>query len=762
LSASGVYVGTDETGKLLCLTNRSRAEHTYILGKSGTGKTFLLCNLVAQDLFFGNATVYFDLIGTGVPYLRNLLGAANLQALARERSPYPGLNARFRERRERAMGKITFLSFDGPDFAFRFNPLEPASWMSTAEQAEAFAACIERMLGGKLSEMRQLHLNLVALASILIETGGATVADLVELCCMGTDSFQEYLRILDKKRARGALGVPVRRDLVRLYLAEFFARTQGRERRDLMASTLRALAMLLSDSVAAKFLSSARGNLDLEAVMNQGHSLLISLPPHNLHTQTAISSLLLGRLIALAMRRDAQRVQRGELPQVSLVLDEFQTAFSEEMACEIAVMRNKGVQLTLAHQSSSQPPFHLPEGRAMLESIRDNCSTSILLRMGHRDAEDLAPGCFEPDGKMLKMRRREHSRSQGQTRSDTQSRSSQSSVSQTRSQGTSRSEGSSQARAQSRSSSRSTGRQRSHSRGSSVAQSQGESQAITQSRSVGSNRGTNAGLSQSQGGTQSQSHSRSRGQNHGQGGSQTTNQNQGLVTGFDSDYRSILRYSSGLSRGEGKSASWQGSESESQTRGSSHAQSRTRSRSQGSSQGESQTQSQGQTFTRSRSQTQTRSDSLTQGSSESLSEGGSESSTRTQSHSTARSEGAGLSCGRSRGESESTLEGHSHTHSWREVMDYYSVAEETAIRSYELMSLPNRTALVVQRGQGPLQRTRIRTLDMPLEFVTQIGSLDGLADLDRLTRPQSAEPEPGLGVLERLRLQLLELGEGHT
>ncbi|MCA9687081.1 MAG: hypothetical protein KC457_33255, partial [Myxococcales bacterium] len=386
---------------------------------------------------------------------------------------YPALNRARRQEREAFFSRPTVIDFGDPGFPHRLNPLEPAAWLSTAEQAEAFAASIERMLGGKLSEMRALHLLLVALASVLIDTGGATVADMAELAMLPTDSLQEFLRRAERTRAEGRLGVPVRPDLARLYMGRFFAQTSGRERREQCASTLRALAILLSDPVASRFLSSPTGNVDLRATMDEGRPLLVSLPPDNLHTQAGISSLLLSRISALAMRRSSEDAAAGRVPQVHLTIDEFQRCFTKEMAADLAVLRNKAVSVVLAHQSSQQPGFEGLEGRTMLESVRDNCSTHIVMRTGHRDADELAGPIFQPRGLMEKLRREEVSFSSSEQFSASEQFSESQTVGRSHASGSSWSETDSRTRTRAEGSSVTVGRQTTETEAASTTKSRG-------------------------------------------------------------------------------------------------------------------------------------------------------------------------------------------------------------------------------------------------------------------------------------------------
>ncbi len=743
-------MGTDAEGNLVLIEDRQRAQHLYILGKSGVGKTMLLILIVLQDLLRGAAVVFLDLIGTAVPYLRQCLAAVNLAGLAAERSPYPELNKRLRREREGFLRRVRIVDLDSVETRDRFNPLEPVPGMTTAELAEAFAAAIERMLGGKLSEMRALHLNLVAFASVLIDTGGATILDMVDLCCAGEETLRDYLRRLEKKRAAGRLRIPVRPDLVTRYMAGFFAATAGRERRELSASTLRALALILSDPVAARFLSSPIGNLDLAAALRDGTCILVHLPPQNLHTQTVISSLIFGRLSALAMRRRSDDVLSGRVPQVHVVIDEFQRVFTEEMAADTAVLRNKGVSLILAHQSSNQPPFHTLEGQAMLQSVRDNCSTKVLMRMGPKDAQELAGECFVPRGQMVKRQTEERTQSESLSSGQTVSRAESQSNTESEGRGETQSQTQSISEARGRSISLARGMQTTrtegHSRTETEGRSEGESTTMTTGRTKGSSRTHTEGRTRSDGSSSSTGHSQSSGWSR----NTDSQQSQGQSLAYrDSQALEQFQRSAGQSTG----TSTTNSESDSSTESRTHSLGHTHSDAVGTSQSQSRSEAQGRNSTQSHSHSRAVTQSQAQG--ESLTQTQGQSQTRTL----GSSEGSSQSINRSHSHGQTTTQtqAHSESHnlgtSVRQVTEYYSVMEELIVRGYELQNLPNRHAVILLQGNGAGTVHRMQTLDLPLTLVAEVGGLDGLRDLDRLIEPPPTEDEPTLNIFDRLRVQ---------
>lgn len=739
-----------KTGKVLHLEDAQRLTHTLITGKSGTGKTMLMACMLLQDLLRGANVVLLDLIGTLAPYLMQALASILLVSLARARGFSPALARRHHQELKAFFGRIELMMLGETSAQhIRFNPLEPVPGLSTSEVASAFAAAMERILDGEMSQMRALLLNLTALGSVLIDSGGAIVEDMGELCCMETRTLQEYLRLLEKKRSIGKIRRPLRPDLVQRYMSAFFAQTAHRDRRDLTSSTLRALNLILSDPIAKRLLSSPRGNLHLRGLMDGGGSMLVSIPPLNLHTQAVIGGFILGQVSSIALRRSSMAVSRGELPQVHLVIDEFQRIFTSEMAQNIAVYRNKGVALTLAHQSSSQPPFHTPEGAAMLQSSRDNCSNKITPRVGPKDAQELAREYFMPKGHTLKrdemellhraqLTRQEsaqrsqeqgegweQSRNQTQLDEQQQERRREQKTTSTRSHQTQRSQ----------EYSRDAQTRQSHEFGVGHVQARARQVEAQQQRSQATRQTQTAGDRQEV----SQQNSRQMGQQHGHSqedgsrapGLATRDSHSHSHAQMESDAkRQSTQIDHSRSQGESRAAT----KSERQTNSTQHQETTRRTHEQSSSSSWRECHQTSQKREESRSQV------------------ASQSQVERHSSSSARQEKTSATGSQSERRDQSRV--HAQIQELRQVKEYYSVIEEQVITAQRLQTLPNRSALVLRQGKGEPRVDEIRSLDMPLEWVTRAGALDGMAQLERWCTPQGSEQEPALNLLDRLRLRV--------
>lgn len=757
LATTQISVGIDEEGNPVLLHDRQRSTHLHGVGLTGTGKTFFLSHIVVSDIRRGAACLLIDPLGTAIGYVRRCLAADNLNAMRREYGPWPALNRLRRQRREEFYSRIVIVDLSEPNFEARFNPLEPVPHiMGTLELAQAFATSMQMLLRAPLDQMRQLLLNLVALACVVIDSRG-TVADMVELCCMDSRNLQEYLRLLRRKRAKGQLRIPVRPDLIERYMSSFFATASGKERRELTASLLRALSLLLCDPICGRLLESPKSNFHPSQTMVEGRPMLIGAPLLNLGSQAAVLSMIWSQFIALAMRRDPADVIAGRVPQVHAVIDEMQLFWTQELAEQVPVLRNVGLGLTLLHQSLTQVPLHTPEGAAMIRSVRGNASTHVVFRVGYEDAELLAGPLLRPRGLMVKQMREEVSRSRSLQRSSSRSRSHSRTRGQnqaftralTRNQGLTRTQG--------KSLSDTDGEQTTETRGESTSRSHGRSrsQGTGRTRSRALSRGETTGGSASW--TRSDSESQSLGQSQTDGSSWSRSESTGTALAIAEGHGGrapALRQnlSQGINHSHGGSASHSVSESLSRARGWGETEAVSGSNTRSSTQSSGMTES--TTSGESESHGISKSTSKACGKSHSRTVAQSESLATSQSWGTTDSRSQGMSTSVAEGLTQGESEGLSVGESRREVTELYSIEEERTLGAYTLCSLPSREAYVVQRGAGEPKAVRMRTVDMDVTPLTRLGPLNGLADLRRLTALPPAEPAPSLGLLERLRASL--------
>lgn len=675
-----------------------------VRGVSGGGKSQFLKQLLWAMIRCGMFFCAIDPVGSLVVPTLDFLGAMMLKLFLREQTPYAGWNTARERARVAWARRFVVLDFTDPNVGgWRYNPLEVMDGLSVDETVGDFLRSLERVIGG-LVEMRRLQLVLRSVLTLVARLGGTTLRDALEFLCMDTESIHDYLRRLEERRSQGRIVQPVRPDLVHMYMAQFFANTSGRERRELVQSAWNALSIFLSDAVTARFLSAPKSNVSFSEIVNEGRWMLVHLPQGlDLNTQRVLGAMIVNRIQLVAERRSSEDVESGRVPQFVLLVDEFQTMMTQEWAEAIARVRNKKLSLVLSHQSSTQPPFETREGQSLLRSIEANASTHVYFRLHMDDAERAAIPVFRPRGHRLKREEVQVSETTTSSWAETVSKS------VTRS----------------------------------ISEAFGESVGSSSTISIGQSR--SVGFSRSNGVTrvETDTHSLARGDNW----SRATNKSDGAtITITESE---TVVEGKGKSRGytRGKSSSVDHaasslskaistvvSHSESVAMGRSGSRAQTSSEGSSSSEGGSQTTTSGRSIACGLSAVKSCMDSLARSVSVA------EAIQRNYSRSMTESIGVGYGVARQRGGSQSRAT--------TRIREYYSVDEEARIRAYELAELPRRHAWV-WLNEADSAAYLIKTHDIPQAFVTTLGSRDFKKEFLSIAAAPGTSREPAESLIER-------------
>jgi energy-coupling factor transporter ATP-binding protein EcfA2 len=152
------------TRRRVTLSMQDRMRHVVVLGKTGSGKSYLLRYMSQQDIEKDRGFIYFDLHGDATPFL--------MQAI----------NARERRERRHLSDKLILIDPADPIMSVGLNPLEQESpdFVRIAEVAEIlkrhwaldhFGARTDELLRNALFVLAANGLTLVELTSLLVDGG---------------------------------------------------------------------------------------------------------------------------------------------------------------------------------------------------------------------------------------------------------------------------------------------------------------------------------------------------------------------------------------------------------------------------------------------------------------------------------------------------------------------------------------------------------------------------------------------------------------
>jgi energy-coupling factor transporter ATP-binding protein EcfA2 len=347
-------LGTLPTGEQVPLTHADRRRHVYIIGKSGTGKSTLLSNLMLADLEAGRGFALLDPHGDLA------------QAVADAVPP-----CRTNE----------VLYFDPADLAFpvAFNPLERVSPDYRPLVAAQTVAAFKHLWGESWGP--RLEYILTHALRLLLDAPGTTLLGLPRL--LTDDAYRaRLLRTCDDP-------------IVRAFWEVEFAAYHDRFLTEAIAPIQNKIGALLGPPAIRNIIGQQRSTLNILHLMNTGRVLIANLAKGRLGEAP---SHLLGALLATSLAQGAQAradIAEHERRDFTLYADEFQNFATDSFAAILSEARKWRLSLVVAHQFLGQlPPL-------LRQAVIGNAGTLIAFRIGAEDAPLIAGELGLPNPQVL-------------------------------------------------------------------------------------------------------------------------------------------------------------------------------------------------------------------------------------------------------------------------------------------------------------------------------------------------------------------------
>lgn len=330
-----------------------RMQHCYVVGASGTGKSTLLLNMIAQDIAAGHGVGLLDPHG-------------DLFQQVLERVP---------EHRRRDVVRMDFTDFDHLPGV---NLLELKTARPELERnfiVQEMTRILQRLYGSVPESMGPMFYMYMRNALLLLMEDPRGPATLVDLPRVFADpAYRAFLlqHCTDEGVRQFWLGIasPATGDsslsaMTPYIVNKFTEFTQNALVRDVVAQQ--------------------RTTVDLRGAMDRRAILLVNLAKGLLSELDSrfLGMLMTGRLFAAAASR-ADQTPATRVP-FHLYIDEFQNFTSDAVAAMLAEARKYGLALVLAHQQLGQLPEDV-RGAALA-----NTGSKVMFRVSCADAQELAP-----------------------------------------------------------------------------------------------------------------------------------------------------------------------------------------------------------------------------------------------------------------------------------------------------------------------------------------------------------------------------------
>lgn len=315
-------------------------QHIYVIGKTGTGKTTLLLNMIIQHIALGHGVGLIDPHGD--------LAEELLRHIPPSRSDH-----------------VCYFNPGDIEFPIGLNLLanvpEDSRHLVASGIVSAFKGIWRDSWGPRLEYI--LYNSILA----LLDSRNVT---LLGVNRMLTD--RQYLaRVLRQ----------VQDPFIRAFWTEEYAGYDARFQREAIAPIQNKIGQFLLNPVIRNILGQVKAKLSIPFIMDRGRLFIANLSKGRLGEDKAnlIGSLLVTQFQLAAMAR-ANRPE-SKRPDFYLVIDEFQNFSTDAFASVLAEARKYHLSLTLSHQYIDQ--LSLP----VRQAVFGNVGTLIAFRIGYADAE---------------------------------------------------------------------------------------------------------------------------------------------------------------------------------------------------------------------------------------------------------------------------------------------------------------------------------------------------------------------------------------
>lgn len=326
--------------KQIVLSSVDRRQHLYAIGKSGTGKTTLLRNLILQDIAAGR--------GVGVIDPHGDLAADILDHIPRHRTE-----------------DVVF--FDPSDL--ENPPAVNLVGQVPQDRRHLVASGVVSAFKGIWGDSWGPRMEYILYAAV------AAILDCENVSLLGVQ------RMLSDARYRSWVVKQIKDSSVRAFWEREFATYDKRFMQEAVAPIQNKIGQLLMSPPVRNLLGQVKGRIDARFMMDNRRIFIASLPKGKLGPITAnlLGSLLVTQFQLAAMSR--ADIAESERRDFYLYVDEFHSFVSDSFTSILSEARKYRLCLTLAHQYLGQLK---PE---IADAVMGNVGSIVCFRVGHEDAK---------------------------------------------------------------------------------------------------------------------------------------------------------------------------------------------------------------------------------------------------------------------------------------------------------------------------------------------------------------------------------------
>ncbi len=342
-----------DKNQLFGIKRKDRRQHVYILGKSGTGKSALMYNMIIQNIHNGEGVCMVDPHGENVE--------AVLSAIPPHR-----------------LKDVIYFNPADTDYHIGFNVLELVDPQYKHLVASGLMGIFTKIWANAWSARMEYILNNCILA--LLDTPGTTLLGIP--------------RMLVDKDYRQKIISNLKDPVIKAFWVHEYEAWQDKFRNEAIAPIQNKVGQFLSTSIIRNVVGQSKSTINIFDMMNEGKIFLVNVSKGRIGED---NSALLGGMIITKIQLAA--MERVRIPEENrrdfyLYVDEFQNFVTEAFAGILSEARKYRLNLTVAHQYTAQ--LVSDKSSAVRDAVFGNVGTIIVFRVGADDADFLEKE-FEPE-----------------------------------------------------------------------------------------------------------------------------------------------------------------------------------------------------------------------------------------------------------------------------------------------------------------------------------------------------------------------------
>lgn len=336
----------------LCQSSQDRQRHLYIVGKTGTGKSTMLLNLIEQDMQKNQSLVLMDPHGDLIKEALSRMPQENIE-------------------------NLIVIDPSEMEYPLALNPIECRPEDDPNLKCSQILEMFKALSNGSWGPRLEYILRNALITLILIKN--TTLLDLPRLLTNREFCMNKIQNLKDF-------------EVLRFWHDEFLMQDE-RTRQEHCASILNKVGPFLTTPLLRNIFGQPRSKFNFDMILEQQKSIFIHLPKGKLGVD---GSRMLG-MTFIALLQSALLKQSSLAPEnrrhINVFIDEFQNFATETLISMLSESRKYGLALTFANQFLDQVEDEIKE------AIIGNVGSMAVFRTGFNDAKLLAPqlGLTEED-----------------------------------------------------------------------------------------------------------------------------------------------------------------------------------------------------------------------------------------------------------------------------------------------------------------------------------------------------------------------------